>query len=114
MNLFPTVEAARNAMSFNPDKPASGALLDTPDLRLNAFRHAPGQGVSPHGNAPTVQLTVLSRSGIVVGMDSGNPCGRSSTAGDAIASSPHETQSMRAAHGEFLLPATITPRPGSR
>ncbi|CAN5241738.1 hypothetical protein BH09GEM1_BH09GEM1_12500 [soil metagenome] len=114
MNQFQAVEAARNAVSFNPDKPASATLLDTPDVRLIVFRLAPGQVVPPHGNASTVLLTVLSGSGIVAGMDNGSPCERTCTVGDVIAYSPNETHSMRAAHNEFLLLATITPRPGTR
>ncbi len=114
MNVFPTVEAARNAVSFNPDKPASATLLDTPDVRLIVFRLAPGQEVPPHGNASTVLLTVLSGSGVVGGLDDGTPCERTCTVGDAIAYAPHETHFMRATHEEFLLLATITPRPGSR
>lgn len=114
MKLFATVESARNAVSFNPDKPASATLFDTPDVRVIVFRLAPGQVVPPHGNASTVLLTVLSGSGIVVGMDKGSPSERTCTVGDVIAYLPHETHSMRAAREEFILLATITPRPGSR
>ncbi|CAN5234246.1 hypothetical protein BH09GEM1_BH09GEM1_11840 [soil metagenome] len=114
MNLFSTGDAARNAVSFNPDKPASATLLDTPDVRVIVFRLTPGQVVPPHANASTVLLTVLSGRGIVVGIDNGSPCERICTAGDVIACSPHEIHSMRATDDEFILLATITPRPGSR
>ena len=114
MNLFPTVEAARNAVSFNPQKPASATLFDSPDVRLIVFRLVPGQVVPPHGNASTVVLTVLAGHGVVVGMDNGSPCERICTVGDVVAYSPNETHAMRAADDEFLLLATITPRPGSR
>ena len=114
MNVFPTVEAARSAVSHNPNKPASATLFDSPDVRLIVFRLMPGQVVPPHGNASTVVLTVLAGNGIVVGMDNGSPCERTCTMGDVIVYAPNETHSMRAVHEEFLLHATITPRPGSR
>lgn len=114
MNVFPTVDAARSAVSFNPNKPASATVFDSPDVRLIVFRLMPGQAVPPHGNASTVVLTVLAGNGIVVGMDNGSPCERSCTAGDVIAYAPNETHAIRAATDEFLLLASITPRPGSR
>lgn len=108
------MEAARGAVSFNPDKAATAVVLDTPDVRLVVFRLQPGQEVSAHRNASTVLLTVLAGSGILTGEDHGAPCERACSAGDVMAYAPSELHAMRASEGEFVLLATIAPRPGSR
>jgi quercetin dioxygenase-like cupin family protein len=102
--------AARAAVAANPARPATAIVLDAPDARLVVFRLAPGQAVPPHDSPSTVLLTVLEGRGLLSGADGEAECGP----GDMVAYEPGETHGMRATHGELLLLATITPRPGTR
>ena len=114
MNVHAAIQAARAAVSFNPDKPASATILDTPDVRLVVFRLAPGQVVPRHTNASTVLVTVLAGRGVLSGTEAGEPADQPCETGDVIAYEPNEAHGMRAEEEELLLLATIAPRPGSR
>lgn len=114
MQLNDAVQAAKAAVSFNADKPASATVLDTADVRLVVFRLAPGQAVARHTSTSTVLLTVLSGCGTVSGTEAGEPVDRVAAPGDVIAYAPGEAHGMRADTEELLLLATIAPRPGSR
>ena len=103
-------QAARAAVAAHPDRPATAVLHDGPDARLVVFRLAPGQAVPPHRSASTVTLAVLEGAGVLSGGDGDRAC----EAGDLVVYAPDELHGMRAADGELLLLATITPRPGDR
>ncbi len=105
---------ARGAVTFNPGRPATAILHDAPDVRLVVFRLAPGQAVAEHRSASAVVLMVVSGTGIVSGEDNGIPCEKACAAGEVVAYEPNELHAMRALDEEFVLLATITPRPGSR
>ena len=66
--------------------------------------------MAPHRNGSTVILTVLDGRGIV----SGEQEQRQVRAGEVIAYEPNELHGMSAVDAEFVLLATITPRPGTR
>ena len=107
--LYPT-QTASEAMAANPSRPATAVVHDSPDVRLLVFRLRPGQSVSPHQNASTVLLTVLAGSGMVSDADSE----RSVVEGDMVCYEPNELHGMQATDQEFLILATIAPRPGIR
>jgi quercetin dioxygenase-like cupin family protein len=102
--------AARAAHAASPVRPATAIVHDGNDARLVVFRLAPGQEVPVHRSASTVLLTVLEGEGTLAGADGERPC----TTGDVVVYAPDEPHGMRATHGELLLLATITPRPGAR
>ena len=102
--------AARAAVSANPTRPATAVIHDTEDARLVVFRIGPGQEVAVHTSPSTVMLTVLEGTGVLSGGDGERAC----SAGDVVAYAPGEPHGMRAGEGDFLLLATITPRPGTR
>jgi quercetin dioxygenase-like cupin family protein len=110
MKTFDARRAAVDARVSNSTRPATSIVYDTPDARVVVFRIAPGQTVSPHRNGSTVILTVLSGHGVVSGGDSR----RVVSAGEVIAYEPNELHGMSAIDAEFVLLATITPRPGAR
>ena len=102
--------AARAAVSANPTRPATAVIHDTEDARLVVFRIAPGQEVAVHTSPSTVMLTVLEGTGVLSGGDGERACGP----GDVVAYAPGEPHGMRPGESDFLLLATITPRPGTR
>ena len=108
--MFDARRAAVDAKVSNSTRPATAIVHDTPDARLVVFRIAPGQTVSPHRNGSTVILTVLSGHGIVSGGDSR----RVVSTGEVVAYEPNELHGMSAVDAEFVLLATITPRPSAR
>jgi quercetin dioxygenase-like cupin family protein len=55
-------------------------------------------------------LTVITGQGLVSGAEGEQPV----TAGTVVAYEPNELHGMRAADEEFVLLATISPRPGER
>jgi quercetin dioxygenase-like cupin family protein len=110
MKTLDARRAAATATAANSTRPATAVVHDTPDARLVVFRIAPGQAVAPHRNGSTVILTVLDGRGIV----SGEHEQRQVSAGEVIAYEPNELHGMSAVDAEFVLLATITPRPGTR
>ncbi len=114
MKALDPANAARAAISPNPEKPASAVIHDTDDLRLVVFRIAPGQSVPPHRSVSSVMLTVLEGEGTLAGEENGQPVEQRFGAGQSVTYEPNELHSMSAGSTELLLLATITPRPGSR
>ena len=110
MKPLSPIDAARSAIATNPERPATAVIHDTDDLRLVVFRLAPGQSVPPHRSVSSVMLTVLEGDGTLSGDGEEKQC----TAGDVVTYDPNELHGMRAGATDFLLLATITPRPGSR
>jgi quercetin dioxygenase-like cupin family protein len=110
MKTFDARRAAVDARVSNSTRPATAIVHDTPDARVVVFRIAPGQTVAPHRNGSTVILTVLSGHGIVSGGDSR----RVVSVGEVVAYEPNELHGMSAIDAEFVLLATITPRPSAR
>lgn len=114
MKLFSPLDTVPQAVASNATRPATTVLVDTPDVRVLAFRFLPGQVVPIHRNQSSVLLTVLEGRGYVAGESEGLPDERACSAGDVIAYEPGEGHSMRAGHVAMTLLATITPRPGER
>lgn len=110
MKTIDALRAAAEAVATNPSRPATAIVHDVPDARLVVFRVAPGQAVAPHRNASTVTLTVLAGRGLASGAEGERPVAQ----GDVVAYEPNELHGMRAVDEEFVLLATITPRPGAR
>ena len=106
--------AARVAVAPNASRPATAVVHDTDDLRLVVFRLAAGQTVPPHRSVSSVMLTVLEGDGVLSGEENGNPVDVACKPGDVVTYAPNELHGMRSDHGELLLLAAITPRPGSR
>ena len=102
--------AAAEAVAANPNRPATAIIHDSADVRLLVFRLAPGQSVAPHRNASTVTLTAISGRGFASGDDGERPM----QPREIVIFEPNEMHSMRADTEEFVLLATITPRPGNR
>ena len=103
--------AARAAVAAHPARPATALIHDSEDARLVVFRIAPGQEVAAHTSPSTVTLTVLEGRGSLSGADGARDCGP----GEMVTYEPNEVHAMRATGGDdFLLLATITPRPGAR
>ena len=114
MNHLVPLDAARAAVAAHADRPATAILHDSPDLRLVVFRLAPGQAVPAHRSTSTVMLTVLSGRGSFAGEGVDGPQERVCQPGDVVTYAPNELHDLRATDSEFVVLATITPRPGSR
>lgn len=114
MNVVSPREAAVAAVAPNSSRPATAVISDTADARLVVFRLTPGQVVPPHRNHSTVMLSVLEGRGVIAGELDGATHERECAAGDMLLYAPNELHSMRAVDTDFLLLATITPRPGER
>jgi quercetin dioxygenase-like cupin family protein len=110
MRVLDARQAAKDAKSANPSRPATAVLLDSPDARLIVFRILPGQAVPPHHSPSSVLLTVLEGKGILIGPNGVHAC----TTGDMVAYEPNEIHGMRATDTEMHILAVITPRPGER
>jgi quercetin dioxygenase-like cupin family protein len=110
MKALDPLEAARLAKAVTPSRPATATIHDSDDLRLVVFRLAPGQQVPPHKNQSTVTLTVLEGSGIISGADEERRCVK----GDLVTYERNEIHGMKADSEDFLLLASIAPRPGNR
>ncbi len=109
MKKFDPLSAARAAVAANTTRPAMAVIHDSPEMRLVVFRVGAGQQVAPHHSRSRVMIQVLEGSGILSGGDSEMSC----TRGDLVTYEPGERHGMRSDGKEFLLLATITPRPGS-
>jgi quercetin dioxygenase-like cupin family protein len=103
-------DAARDAVSAQPSRPATALLHDVPDARVVVFRLEPGQEVAPHTSTSTVLLSIVSGSGTVSGASRES----SVKAGDLVAYDAGEVHGMRAGREPLVLVAVITPRPGTR
>ena len=110
MTIIDPRQAAANAVSHDPRRPATAIVYDSPDARSIVFRLAEGQQVPPHRSPSTVMLTVLFGHGIVSGADGEKEV----EAGEVIVYERGELHGMHASEGSFVLLATITPRPGER
>jgi quercetin dioxygenase-like cupin family protein len=111
MKLLDPTAAARSAVAPNASRPATAVIHDSADVRLVVFRLEPGQQVPPHTSVSTVILRVLEGSGILSGADGAEHI---CTAGDTMVYEQNELHGMRSTAEEFLILATIAPRPGSR
>ncbi len=111
MKALDTLAEARAAVAANPNKPATAVIHDSSDARLVVFRIRPGQQVPPHHNASTVMIQVLEGSGTISGA---HGVERACAKGDIVIYEPGEQHGMKADKEEFLLLATIAPRPASR
>jgi quercetin dioxygenase-like cupin family protein len=110
MKLIRLPREATDAVATDARRPATAVVHDTPDARLVVFRISPGQSVPPHRSASTVMLSVVSGRGLVSGGDEE----RSVEEGDVVTYEPNELHGMRATDTNFVLLATIAPRPGER
>ena len=110
MKAYDVGAVAAAAVSAGNDRPAMAMVHDHDDGRLVVFRLAPGQQVATHTSGSSVFMTVVSGSGFVSGGDGERAVGP----GEFLAIAPREPHGMRAAEGELVIAAVITPRPGSR
>lgn len=110
MKHVSAVEAARTAVAANATRPATAVIHDSDDVRLVVFRLAPGQEVAQHHSKASVTLTVLEGTGLITGENQELRC----KPGEIVAYAPNELHGMRADAEEFLLLATIAPKPGKR
>lgn len=109
MKSYDPRTVAKGAVAPNAPRPASALMHDAPGARLVVFRIEPGQQVAPHTSTSTVVLSVVSGSGVVLGAEGE----RSVAAGEMVVYEPHELHGMRALDEQFVIAATITPRPGA-
>jgi quercetin dioxygenase-like cupin family protein len=93
-----------------PNRPATAIVHDVDDARLVVFRIGVGQEVPPHRSPSTVLLSVLEGSGIFTGEDGQVEV----AAGDLLAYEPNELHGMKAVDEQFVVLATIAPRPATR
>lgn len=110
MKIHDPRRVAANATSPSGTRPATALLHDSNDARLVVFRIAPGQEVAPHVSDSSVSLTVLAGRGTVSGSEGDREVGE----GQVVWYDPGERHGMRALDEEFVLLASIMPRPGSR
>jgi quercetin dioxygenase-like cupin family protein len=110
VNRHDPLRSAHQAVSANPNRPATAVIHDSPDARLVVFRLEPGQAVAPHTSTSAVVLQVLEGAGII----SGDGVEESVAPGDTVSFEPSELHGMRALNERFCLLATIAPRPGTR
>lgn len=110
MTVIDPRQAASDAVSRDPRRPATAIVYDSPDARAIVFRLAEGQQVPPHRSPSTVMITVMFGRGMVSGDDGEKEV----QAGDVIVYEPNELHGMRARDESFVLLATIAPRPGMR
>ncbi len=109
MKSYEPRRLAADAVGAKPERPATAVVHDGPDARLVVFRIEPGQSVAPHTSTSTVVLSVVAGNGVVSGA-SGE---RAVQPGDVIVYEPNELHGMRALVEQFVVLATIAPRPGS-
>ena len=110
MKVRSTSSAAREAVSGQPNRPATALLHDSPDARVVVFRIEPGQEVAPHTSTSTVLLSVIAGDGVVSGASGECPV----VPGDLVSYDIGELHGMRAGSGTLVLVAVIAPRPGAR
>jgi quercetin dioxygenase-like cupin family protein len=110
VRVLSVVSAAREAVSAQPNRPATALLHDSPDARVVIFRIEPGQEVAPHTSTSTVLLAVIAGKGTVSGASGESRV----AAGDLVSYETGELHGMRAGSETLVLMATIAPRPGSR
>lgn len=109
MKVYDAPALANGAVSAKPGRPATALAHDSPEARVVLFRLEPGEEVPVHASASTVLLTVVSGQGTVTGTSGEHTV----HAGSIVAYEPHEPHGMRASAGEFVIAATITPRPAA-
>ena len=110
MKVLSALTAGRQAVSAQPNRPATALLHDVPDARVVVFRIEAGQEVAPHTSTSTVLLAIIEGSGTVSGA-SGESTVR---AGDLVTYEVGELHGMKAGSEQLVLVAIITPRPGAR
>ena len=98
---------AADAVSAKTDRPATAIVHDGPDARIVVFRIEAGQSVAPHTSRSTVLLSIVSGHGLVTGASDE----REVHAGDLVVYEPNELHGMRALDEQFVVLATIAPRP---
>jgi quercetin dioxygenase-like cupin family protein len=102
-------QLAADAVSMKSNRPATAIVHDGADARLVVFRIEPGQSVAPHSSTSTVVLSIVSGSGMVSGASDARPV----RAGDLVVYEPNELHGMQALEEQFVVLATIAPRPGT-
>ena len=110
MKVLDPRRLALEAVAATEARPATAIVHDVPDARMVVFRIAPGQEVPPHTTSSTVTLAVLAGRGVLSGGDGE----REGEPGEVAVYEPNEMHGMRAGAEDFLLLATITPRPGAK
>ncbi|HEX7019454.1 MAG TPA: cupin domain-containing protein [Gemmatimonadaceae bacterium] len=110
MKKLDPIQAAREAVSANPVRPATAIIHDSADARCVVFRLEPGQQVAPHTSPSSVLLLAVEGSGVVTTAEGDSPL----AVGEAALYEPRELHGMRAVAERFVLLAVITPQPGSR
>lgn len=110
MKKLHPIQAAREAVSANPARPATAIIHDSADARCVVFRLEPGQQVAPHTSPSSVLLLAVEGSGVVTTAEGDTPL----AVGEAALYEPRELHGMRAVAERFVLLAVITPQPGSR
>jgi len=115
MKKLDPIQAARDAVTANPARPATAIIHDSADARCVVFRLEPGQQVAPHTSPSSVLLLAVEGSGTVTTADGETPDGEMPLAvGEAAMYEPRELHGMRAVAERFVVMAVITPQPGSR
>ncbi len=110
MKVYDASALALQAVSSNPQKPATVLAHDATDARVVIFRIEAGQRVPVHTSPSTVLLFVIEGHGLVEGADGE----RAVKPGDIIAYDMNEPHGMRAADERLVIAAVIAPRPGTR
>lgn len=108
-------QVAADAVSAKQDRPATAIVHDGADARVVVFRIEPAQSVAPHTSTSTVVLSIVAGSGMVSGAPgaAGASDERQVHAGDVVIYEPNEVHGMRALEQQFVVLATIAPRPGA-
>lgn len=108
MNVGSAIDAARQAVSARPDRPATAILHDAPDIRLVVFKLDPGQAVAPHTSRSSVVLVILEGRGTVSGGSGSSPV----KTGDVVTYEAGELHGFTAGEERLTVLAAIAPRPG--
>ena len=110
MKIYDAPTLAGGAVAPSGDRPATTLVHDSSDARVVLFRLEWGQAVPVHTSASTVLLTIISGTGTVIGAE--GEC--NVKAGDIVAYAENEPHGMRAGDGQFVIAASIAPRPAPR
>ena len=110
MNIYDVGVLAANAVTAQPNRPATALINDSADARVVLFRVERGQHVAVHTSVSTVLLLVVSGTGVVSGADGE----RDVRAGQLVAYDPQEPHGMRAKDEQLVIAAVIAPRPAAR
>jgi quercetin dioxygenase-like cupin family protein len=114
MHIHDCLAVASKAISGSTGRAATAIVHDSPDVRLVVFRLNPDDTVAMHTSTSTVVLSVVSGTGVVSGPVGGEIRDVTVSAGTVVTYEPNEIHGMRAPAGQFIVLATITPRPGGR